>query len=386
MPIISNRFPQICSPLGLGLNPLVMRAGEAGSSQVCFSLRGAQTPPTDSEPHSVADQLDRLGMRGSRSEATWVGCCELEALENEAADLPLAALLLDTLRAHATLAPAPQLMGVLNVTPDSFSDGGRFLHIEAALDQGRRLAAEGAAVLDVGGESTRPGAQPVCEEEEMQRVLPVIRGLAAELPIPLSIDTTKASVAQAALEAGASWVNDVSGCEVDGRMLSVVAEYGARVVLMHSQGTPQEMQANPAYENPTEQVAHYLRSRAAACIAAGVDPAQILIDPGIGFGKRLKHNVSLLRELPVLRSLGLPVLVGVSRKSFIGHIMGSEDQTQWQRGSAAQEPQERLGGTAAALGVCVLGGAEYLRVHDVAVMAEAASVAAALRPHPEAQA
>jgi dihydropteroate synthase len=277
-------------------------------------------------------------------------------------------------------------MGVLNVTPDSFSDGGRFLDPERAVEQGRRLAEEGAVVLDVGGESTRPGAQPVSEAEELERVLPVIRDLAAELTIPLSIDTTKAGVAEAALAAGATWVNDVSACRVDGRMLSVVAEHGARVVLMHSQGGPQEMQTSPTYENPTEEVSHFLRSRAAACLEAGVDPDQILIDPGIGFGKRLEHNLALMRELPTLRSLGVPLLVGVSRKSFIGHVTGSEDPALWRGGAPDDEPSGRMGGTAAALSACVLGGAEYLRVHDVAVMAEAAAVAASLRPEVKAPA
>jgi dihydropteroate synthase len=169
-------------------------------------------------------------------------------------------------------------------------------------------------------------------------------------------------------------------------MLSVVAEHGARVVLMHSQGGPQEMQTSPTYENPTEEVSHFLRSRAAACLEAGVDPDQILIDPGIGFGKRLEHNLALMRELPTLRSLGVPLLVGVSRKSFIGHVTGSEDPALWRGGAPDDEPSGRMGGTAAALSACVLGGAEYLRVHDVAVMAEAAAVAASLRPEVKAPA
>lgn len=312
--------------------------------------------------------------------------CEATALEGHAHGSPLAALLLDTWRAYSAPCPTPKLMGVLNVTPDSFSDGGRFLDPERAVEQGRRLAEEGAVVLDVGGESTRPGAQPVSEAEELERVLPVIRDLAAELTIPLSIDTTKAGVAEAALAAGATWVNDVSACRVDGRMLSVVAEHGARVVLMHSQGGPQEMQTSPTYENPTEEVSHFLRSRAAACLEAGVDPDQILIDPGIGFGKRLEHNLALMRELPTLRSLGVPLLVGVSRKSFIGHVTGSEDPALWRGGAPDDEPSGRMGGTAAALSACVLGGAEYLRVHDVAVMAEAAAVAASLRPEVKAPA
>ena len=365
-----------CGPLGLDLNPLIWPDRGSVPGQICIGLR---------RPRARAEEVDylreRLAPRVETLNAdTLLWRCDLTALEELAPENPLAALLLDTWRAYSAPFSTPKLMGVLNVTPDSFSDGGRFLDAERAVKQGRRLAQEGARVLDVGGESTRPGAQPVSEAEELERVLPVVQALTAELPIPLSIDTTKAGVAEAALEAGASWVNDVSACGADGRMLSVVAEHGARVVLMHAQGSPQEMQASPAYENPTEQISHHLRSRAAACLAAGVDSDRILIDPGIGFGKRLEHNLALMRELPTLRSLGLPLLVGVSRKSFIGHITGAEDPTLWKQSTRSDQSSGRLGGTAAALGACVLGGAEYLRVHDVAVMAEAAAVAASLRP------
>jgi dihydropteroate synthase len=377
-----HRLRQTCGLLGAELNPLIWPGRASAPGQVCFELRPSKdrSAELDLLRARLAPSVETL------STGTQLWRCDGTALEDQARDNSLAALLLDTWRAYSAPCPTPKLMGVLNVTPDSFSDGGRFLDPERALEQGRRLAEEGAAVLDVGGESTRPGAQPVGEAEELERVLPVIQALAAELAIPLSIDTTKASVAEAALDAGVSWVNDVSACRADERMLSVVAEYGARVVLMHSQGEPQEMQASPTYANPTEEVSQFLRSRAAACLDAGVEPDQILIDPGIGFGKRLEHNLALIRELPTLRSLGLPLLVGVSRKSFIGHVTGTEDPVLWREGAPKDEPSGRMGGTAAALSACVLGGAEYLRVHDVAVMAEAASVAASLRREEEAPA
>ncbi|MDP6741014.1 MAG: dihydropteroate synthase [Planctomycetota bacterium] len=377
-----HRLRQTCGPLGVDLNPLIWPGKGLIPGQMCVELRPAKG--RSEELDLLRERLDPSVETLSSGTLSWR--CDAAALEEQARENALAALLLDTWRAYSAPCPTPKLMGVLNVTPDSFSDGGRFLDPERALEQGRRLSEEGAMVLDVGGESTRPGAQPVDEAEELARVLPVIQALAAELTIPLSIDTTKAGVAEAALEAGASWVNDVSACSADGRMLSVVAEHGARVVLMHSQGRPQEMQTSPTYQNPTEEVSHHLRSRAAACLEAGVAPDQILIDPGIGFGKRLEHNLALMRELPTLRSLGLPLLVGVSRKSFIGHVTGSEDPALWREGSPEDEPSGRMGGTAAALSACVLGGAEYLRVHDVAVMAEAAAVAATLRPEVESPA
>jgi dihydropteroate synthase len=273
--------------------------------------------------------------------------------------------------------PAPCLMGVLNVTPDSFSDGGRYFEPAAAIQHGRHLATAGAAWIDVGGESTRPGATAVSADEETRRVTPVIEALAAD-GLRLSIDTTKAAVARAALDAGASWVNDISGGRTDPELLPLVAERGCGLVLMHSQGDPATMQVDPRYVDPVAQVAGHLRARALAAVQAGVDPARLVLDPGIGFGKRLEHNLAILRRLPELCSLGFPLLLGVSRKSFIGHLSGAQREDDWRAEQVRDRPSQRLGGSAAALTACVLGGAEILRVHDVEVMAEALAVARAL--------
>lgn len=289
-----------------------------------------------------------------------------EAVEALAREHPTLAALVEAWEAALSPPGPPRLMGVLNVTPDSFSDGGRFLDPDAAVEQGRRLRAEGATWVDVGGESTRPGAGTVPTEEELARVIPVVDALAAE-GVDVSIDTRKAPVARAALDAGARMVNDVSAGTHDEDLLPLVAERGCPLVLMHAGGEPATMQHDPRYRDVVAEVASSLRERAAAAVAAGVDPARLVLDPGIGFGKRLEHNLSLLRRLPELRSLGAPLLVGVSRKSFIGRLSGAE------------RPQDRVGGTAAAVTACVLGGAEILRVHDVGVMAEAVSVARALR-------
>lgn len=274
----------------------------------------------------------------------------------------------------------PCLMGVLNITPDSFSDGGRFFEPEAAIERGRQLAAAGAEWIDVGGESTRPGADPVPADEESRRVVGVVEVLAAD-GLRISIDTTKASVARAALDVGASWVNDISGGLADPELLPLVAGRGCGLILMHSQGDPATMQVDPRYDDPLAEVAAHLRARALAAVQVGVDPARLMLDPGIGFGKRLEHNLVLLQRLPELRSLGLPLLLGVSRKSFIGHLSGGQREADWRAQQVRDQPSRRLGGTAAALTACILGGASVMRVHDVEVMAEALAVARALR-HP----
>jgi dihydropteroate synthase len=242
------------------------------------------------------------------------------------------------------------------------------------VEHGLELEAQGASILDVGGESTRPGAAPVAADEEQRRVLPVVRGLAARSGARISVDTSKASVARAALDAGASIVNDVRAGEADAEMVPLVARRGCDYVLMHTRGTPRDMQDDPRYDDAPSEVLDYLRRRVAHCLRSGVDPTKIVVDPGIGFGKRLEHNISLLRRLPELRSLGRPLLVGVSRKSFIGHITDRPEPKS--RASSGG----RLGGTAAAVTVSVLAGAQILRVHDVAVMAETVRVAEALRP------
>lgn len=245
------------------------------------------------------------------------------------------------------------IWGILNVTPDSFSDGGRFQDPREAIEHGIRLAAEGATVLDVGGESTRPGADAVSEAEEIHRVVPVIVGLReATVNVTLSIDTRHAAVASEALAAGASIVNDVSGA-ADPAMLARVVEHGAGLVLMHMRGTPGTMQSDPVYEDVTAEVAAYLQSRAAAAVTGGVDGARLWIDPGLGFGKTLDHNLTLLRDLETFVGLGRPVLLGASRKSFLGTLTNQP------------EPARRL---AASLACALRGleaGVDAVRVHDV---------------------
>ena len=267
--------------------------------------------------------------------------------------------------------PRPlRLMGVLNVTPDSFSDGGSWPTSALAVERGVILASQGADILDVGGESTRPGAESVAADEELRRVLPVVEGLARRVQVAISIDTTKADVARAALDAGATIVNDVSAGLLDPEMLPLVADRGATCVLMHRQGTPRDMQRAPVYADVVAEVAGFLRERAAAARARGIAAECIWVDPGIGFGKTLAHNLELLVRLREIAELGFPVCLGVSRKSFIASI-------ETEQGVPPSPPEARVGGTAAAVTLGVLGGATILRVHDVAVMAQAARVAQA---------
>jgi dihydropteroate synthase len=258
-------------------------------------------------------------------------------------------------------------MGIVNVTPDSFSDGGAFLDTEAALAHARRLIAEGADVLDVGGESTRPRAAPVDEAEELARVVPVIEGIRAESQIAISIDTMKPAVARAAIAAGATMWNDVSALRFAPDSLATAAELGCEIVLMHMQGEPRTMQAAPRYDDVVPEVAAFLANRAEAAIAAGVARERIWLDPGVGFGKRARHSLALLRGLDRIVALGFPVLIGVSRKSAIPRIArdrSSEDQ--------------RLGGSIAAALAAARAGAAMLRVHDVAETRQALAVAAAI--------
>jgi dihydropteroate synthase len=264
------------------------------------------------------------------------------------------------------LGPRPALVGVVNVTPDSFSDGGQCLDPKAAIAHGQQLVAEGADVLDIGGESTRPGAKPVAEDEELARVLPVIRGLAACVKTPLSIDTRHARTAREAVAAGACIVNDVTGLTGDPDMARAVAEMGAGLVIMHIRGDPKTMQQDPAYDNLMADICRFLRRGIVAAREAGVAEDRILIDPGIGFGKRLEHNLMILARLGQLRTLGRPIMVGPSRKRFIGELTGVET------------PADRLFGTAAACALAVAQGALALRVHDVAEMRQAVAVAAAI--------
>jgi len=271
-------------------------------------------------------------------------------------------------------APRVRIMGVVNVTPDSFSDGGRFLDPECAIEHGLRLVAEGADLLDVGGESTRPGARELAPEEELARVLPVVEGLRARTQVPISIDTLHAAVAQAALEAGASIVNDVSAGRADARMLGIVAARGAGFVAMHMQGSPRDMQHAPRYADVLAEVREFLCQRVAAALAAGISSERLWIDPGIGFGKTLEHNLALLGGTRALAALGQPLLVGVSRKSFLAAI---EERA----GFAPSAPGGRLGGTLAAALFAAREGATILRAHDVAPLRQALAVQAALAAH-----
>jgi dihydropteroate synthase len=261
------------------------------------------------------------------------------------------------------------LMGVVNVTPDSFSDGGRWLDPAAAIAHGRTLAAEGAAILDIGGESTRPGAAAVPAEEEAARVVPVIAGLAGS-GAQLSIDTTKAPVAAAALDAGATYVNDVTALRGDPDLVALVAERGCDCCLMHMQGEPRTMQDAPRYTDVVDEVRAFLEERVAFAVAHGVAEDRIQIDPGIGFGKTAEHNLQLLARLDELVALGFPVVVGTSRKSFLGRITGRTD------------PADRLPATLATSVLAFCRGARVFRVHDVAPARDALLVAGAtLRAH-----
>jgi len=257
----------------------------------------------------------------------------------------------------------PLVMGVVNVTPDSFSDGGRFLDPEAAIDHARRLIGEGADIVDVGGESTRPGARPVEAAEELQRVLPVIRALRDE-SVPVAVDTLKPEVMRAAIAEGASIVNDVYALRVPGA-LDAVSASDAGICLMHMQGEPRTMQAAPHYEDVVREVKAFLRERMAAAASAGIAGERVAVDPGFGFGKTVEHNLELLRRLPELVELGVPVLVGLSRKSTLGAITG-------------RPASERLAASLAAALLAVLRGATIVRVHDVAATRDALAVLAAV--------
>lgn len=262
--------------------------------------------------------------------------------------------------------PQPAVMGIVNVTPDSFSDGGLCLESSSAVAHAERLVAEGADLIDVGGESTRPGSDPVPEDEELARVLPVVETLASRVDVAISIDTRHARVAREAVAAGACLVNDVTGLRGDPDMAAVVAETGAGVAIMHMLGDPKTMQDHPHYDHLMADVCRYLRHGMQAAADAGVPEDSILVDPGIGFGKTIEHNLEILARLGQLRTLGVPILVGPSRKRFIGEVAGVE------------APSERTYGTAAACCLAQAAGALVLRVHDVREVRQALAVAAAI--------
>jgi dihydropteroate synthase len=259
------------------------------------------------------------------------------------------------------------IMGVLNVTPDSFSDGGKFFSLENAIRGALSMESDGADILDIGAESTRPGSTGISAEEELQRLLPVLEALRGKLKIPISVDTQKSSVAEAALAAGAEILNDISGLKNDPRLAEVAAKFRAPLILMHMRGNPGSMQKRPFARDVVKDVSRGLRKSVAAAIRAGVPKSQIIIDPGIGFGKSFQQNYELLNKLPQLAKLGFPLLAGTSRKGFIGATL--------LRNGKPAPVEERLWGTAATVTASILNGAHIVRVHDVAEMAQVARVA-----------
>ena len=277
--------------------------------------------------------------------------------------------ILKTSRRKITLGDRTRIMGILNVTPDSFSDGGTFLSPERAVEYGLQMETQGADILDVGGESTRPGSAAVPVHVELKRVLPVIKALSRKIKIPLSIDTKKARVAREAVEAGAEIINDISALNGDRKMAGTAAETGAALVLMHMRGNPENMQkGNLAYDDLLGDITDYLSASIGKAIRAGVSKDAMVIDPGIGFGKTVADNYRIIRRLADLRTLGMPILVGPSRKSFIGNVTGDE-------------PRQRLEGTAATVSAAIMNGCHIVRVHDVAAMKKVAAVTDAMT-HP----
>jgi dihydropteroate synthase len=266
------------------------------------------------------------------------------------------------------------VMGILNVTPDSFSDGGLYLNAESAIERAIRMVNDGADIIDIGGESTRPGSDSIPVDEELKRIIPVIETLAQKIRVPISIDTYKADVAKKALDAGASMVNDISGLRFDPAMREVVSAYQVPIVIMHIRGKPKDMQKNPVYASLIPEILDFLKESLTIAVEAGISQDTIIIDPGIGFGKTFEHNLEIIHNLHMFSKLEKPVLVGLSRKAFIGKILGNAS------------PEERLEGTAAAAAISIFNGANIIRVHDVKEMVRVARVADAVKsmkiPHP----
>ncbi len=256
-------------------------------------------------------------------------------------------------------------MGILNVTPDSFSDGGMFFTPDKAISHGIDLVSQGADIIDIGGESTRPGAKPLPEDEELRRVIPVIEGLSARIDVPISIDTYKSSIAERAIEAGAQMINDISGLKFDPEMADVAAKHDVPIVLMHIRGTPEVMQSDVHYDCLLTEIMEYLEEGIEIAEEAGVDTNQIIVDPGIGFGKTVDHNLKIIHHLAELKSLGKPIMLGVSRKSFIGKILDAV-------------VDQRIEGTLASISAAIMNGANILRVHDVAPARKAAQMVDAI--------
>jgi dihydropteroate synthase len=328
--------------------------------------------------------------KGTREEALLIigQAQEIEACARAlaSADLPSAPLALEILtqlgrvspRTYNTLACGGRsldfsiktgIMGILNVTPDSFYDGGRYLDPQAAVDRAHQMQAEGADIIDIGGQSSRPGSDPVSEAEEAGRVVPVVEAVAKSVSAIISVDTYRAAIARAALDAGAHLINDISALRFDPDLLGVVAARRVPLILMHMQGMPRTMQLNPTYEALIDEVFAFLQERLRAARAGGIATEQLLIDPGIGFGKGAQHNLELLRKLHHFHALGRPLVIGTSRKSFIGRILGTE-------------VDERLEGTMATVAAAIVQGVDIVRVHDVGAMARVARmVDAIVRPH-----
>lgn len=329
---------------------IVSRKSESTDALLVVSRKQAEV---------MAEKLKRQPFKLSEA-----GQCALEAIENFRKNG------YELRGAHGirlSIGPQPLIMGILNVTPDSFSDGGLFEKPEAAVEQARSMVGNGADIIDVGGESTRPGAEEVHIDEELKRTIPVIQALRdAGIDIPISIDTTKAPVAEAAVDAGANIINDVSGMMIDEQMLEAAARTEAGVCLMHMKGRPRDMQKNPEYSDLMEEVTSYLRDASDWAVSAGVKPESIILDPGIGFGKTLSHNIELMQKTGELKSLGYPVLAGPSRKSWLGGLLG-------------KEVDERLIGTVAAVAALVMAGISIVRVHDVAEARQAVTVASSIR-------
>jgi dihydropteroate synthase len=259
------------------------------------------------------------------------------------------------------------IMGILNVTPDSFADGGFYFDKFSAIDRAHQMVEEGADIIDIGGESTRPGSEPISIEEELRRTIPVIEAIAGKINVPISIDTYKSEVAKAALDSGASMVNDISGLRFDKKIPEVVSEYKVPVVIMHIRGNPKDMQQNPVYEALIPEIMDYFRMGMKIATGAGISEDKIIIDPGIGFGKTSEHNLEIINNLREFTPLEKPILIGLSRKAFIGKILGDASAT------------ERLEGTAAVVAISIMNGANMIRVHDVKEMVKVAKVADAVK-------
>ncbi len=259
----------------------------------------------------------------------------------------------------------PYIMGILNITPDSFSDSGHYLNIDSAVECAKRMAEEGADIIDIGGESSRPGAEPVPLEVELERVIPVIKRLSNKICIPISIDTYKAKVAKEALKAGASIINDISGLRFDPLMAKVAKEAGCPVIIMHMKGTPRNMQKRPVYKDVVKEITAFFKERIAFAVENGIKKNKIIIDPGIGFGKTVRHNLEIIKRLSEFRKLGVSILIGPSRKSFIGRILNAT-------------VDKRIEGTAAVVAIGIANGANIVRVHDVKEMVDVAKIADAV--------